>query len=73
MLTVHIRADGSVENIEIDRPSGYRLLDDAARRAVDLAAPFPPFPAAVLKEWDILSISRTFSYTRSDLELLANP
>jgi len=73
VMTVHIRADGSVEKIEIDRPSGYRLLDDAARRAVDLAAPFPPFPAAVLKEWDILSISRTFSYTRSDLELLANP
>jgi hypothetical protein len=27
----------------------------------------------VRKDWDILSISRTFSYTRSDLELLANP
>ena len=73
VMTVHIKADGSVENIEIDRSSGYRLLDTAARRAVDLAGPFPPFPAAVRKDWDILSISRTFSYTRSDLELLANP
>ena len=73
VMTVHIRSDGSVEKIEIDRPSGYRLLDVAARRAVDLAGPFPPFPAAVRKEWDILSISRTFSYTRSDLEVLANP
>ena len=73
VMTVHIRADGSVEKIEIDRSSGYRLLDTAARRAVDLAGPFPPFPAAVRKDWDILSISRTFSYTRSDLELLANP
>ena len=73
VMTVHIKADGSVEKVEIDRSSGVRLLDSAARRAVDLAGPFPPFPAAVRKDWDILSISRTFSYTRSDLELLANP
>lgn len=73
VMTVHIRADGSVEKVEIDRSSGYRLLDAAARRAVDLAGPFPPFPPAVRKDWDILSISRTFSYTRSDLEVLANP
>jgi len=73
VMTVHIRADGSVEKVEIDRSSGYRLLDSAALQAVDLAGPFPPFPAAVRKEWDILSISRTFSYTRSDLEVLVNP
>ena len=73
VMTVHIKADGSVEKVEIDRSSGFRLLDTAARRAVDLAGPFPPFPAAVRKDWDILSISRTFSYTRSDLELIANP
>ncbi len=73
VMTVHIKADGSVEKVEIDRSSGYRLLDTAARRAVDLAGPFPPFPAAVRKDWDVLSISRTFSYTRSDLEVLANP
>ena len=72
VMTVHIKADGSVEKVEIDRSSGVRLLDSAARRAVDLAGPFPPFPAAVRKDWDILSISRTFSYTRSDLEVLPN-
>ena len=72
-MTVHIKANGTVEKIEIDRSSGHRLLDTAARRAVDLAGPFPPFPAAVRKDWDILSISRTFSYTRNDLELIASP
>ena len=70
VMTVHIRADGSVEKVEIDRSSGHRLLDAAARRAIDLAAPFPPLPAAVRKDWDILSISRTFNYTRDDLELV---
>ena len=71
VMTVHIRADGSVEKVEIDRSSGHRLLDAAARRAIDLAGPFPPLPAAVRKDWDILSISRTFNYTRSDLELIS--
>ena len=73
VMTVHIKANGTVEKIEIDRSSGHRLLDTAARHAVDLAGPFPPFPVAVRKDWDILSISRTFSYTRNDLELIASP
>jgi protein TonB len=73
VMTVHIKADGSVEKVEIDRSSGFPVLDDAARHAIDLAAPFPPFPPAVRRDWDILSISRTFSYTRTDLELLVNP
>lgn len=71
VMTVHIRADGSLEKVEIDRSSGHRVLDAAAKRAVELAAPFAPFPAAVRKEWDILSISRTFNYTREDLDLTA--
>ncbi len=70
VMTVHIRADGTVEKVDIDRPSGHRLLDAAARRAVELAAPFPPLPASVRKDWDILSISRTYHYTRGDLELV---
>jgi protein TonB len=73
LMTVYIKADGSVEKVEIDRSSGHRLLDAAARRVVELAGPFPPFPALVRKDWDILSISRTWMFTRSDLELVASP
>ena len=73
LMTVHIKADGSVEKVEIDRSSGHRLLDAAARRVVELAGPFPPFPAVVRRDWDILSISRTWMFTRSDLELIASP
>jgi periplasmic protein TonB len=62
-----------VEKVEIDRSSGHRLLDAAARRVVELAGPFPPFPAVVRRDWDILSISRTWMFTRSDLELIASP
>jgi protein TonB len=37
VLTVNIKSDGSVERIEISRPSGHKFLDDAARRIVTLA------------------------------------
>ncbi|MBI4808428.1 MAG: TonB family protein [Nitrosomonadales bacterium] len=65
-LTVNIRADGSVESIEINRPSGQRILDASAVRIVKLAAPFPPFPADIRKDTDILSITRTWIFTTTD-------
>ncbi|MBI1394408.1 MAG: TonB family protein [Betaproteobacteria bacterium] len=66
LLTVSIRADGSVERVEIDRSSGHPVLDRAARRIVQLAAPFTPFPPDIRKEYDILSITRNWAFTRSD-------
>ena len=65
-LTVSIRADGSVESIEINRPSGQRILDASAIRIVKLAAPFPPFPPDIRKDTDILSITRTWMFTSTD-------
>lgn len=65
-LTVSIRADGSVENVEINRSSGQRILDAAAMRIVKLAAPYSPFPADIRKETDILSITRTWTFTTRD-------
>ena len=38
-LTVSIKPDGSLDNIEINRSSGQKILDEAARRIVQLAAP----------------------------------
>jgi protein TonB len=65
-LTVAIRADGSVETVEINRPSGQKVLDEAALRIVGLAAPFAAFPPDIAQDTDILSITRTWSFTRSD-------
>lgn len=65
-LTVNIRADGSVENVEINRPSGHRILDAAAQRIVRLAGPYAPFPPDIRKEVDVLSITRTWTFTTSD-------
>ncbi len=66
LMTVSIRADGSVEKIEINKSSGKRTLDDAAVRIVQLASPYSPFPADISRDTDVLSITRTWFFTRSD-------
>jgi len=65
-VSVAIRADGSLESVEINRSSGQKVLDEAAIRIVRLAAPFAPFPPDIAKDTDILSITRTWSFTRAD-------
>lgn len=66
VLSVSIRADGEVDAIEISKPSGQRLLDEAARRIVELAGPFGPFPPKLRRIVDILVITRTWSFTKAD-------
>lgn len=66
VVTVAIKADGSLERVDINRSSGQRILDAAALRIVYLAAPFAPFPADIAKDTDIISITRTWIFTRSD-------
>lgn len=71
LLTVAIKKDGSLERVEINRPSGHKLLDEAAVRIVRLAAPYAAFPEAVRRDTDILEITRTWSFTGAD-QLRAN-
>src|SRR6478735_3034593 len=65
-LTVGIKRDGEIESVEINRRSGHRFLDDAARRIVRMAAPFEPFPQDIRADTDILYITRTYTFTRAD-------
>jgi protein TonB len=65
-LTVSIKSDGTVDNIEINRSSGQKILDEAARRIVQLAAPYAAFSGDIAKDTDILSITRTWTFTRAD-------
>ena len=69
MVTVAIKADGTVEKVEIDRSSGSRILDLAVERIVQLAGPFQPFPGELRKEVEVLHITRNWAFTRSDLLL----
>jgi protein TonB len=65
-LTVSIYADGRIEKVEVDRSSGSKILDAAAEKIVRLGEPYPAFPEDMRKKADILSITRTWTFTRSD-------
>lgn len=65
-MTVSIKADGSIEEVRIQHSSGHKLLDESARRIVQLAAPFPVFTPEMRKDTDILSITRTWAFTKED-------
>ncbi|MDQ3565698.1 MAG: TonB family protein [Pseudomonadota bacterium] len=62
ILDVALRADGSVFDIAVRRPSGFKVLDDAAIRIVNLAQPFAPFPDNISGEVDILHITRSWQF-----------
>lgn len=66
VLTVAIKADGHIDLIEINRSSGHKLLDDAARRIVQMASPYAAFPPDIRRDTDILEITRTWSFTQGD-------
>ena len=66
ILTVSIRADGSVEKVVIERSSGNRVLDAAATRIVEMAAPYSAFPADIRRDTEILDITRTWTFARGD-------
>ena len=70
-LTVGIRADGSLESIEINRSSGEKVLDEAAVNIVKLAGQngFAPFPPDISQDTDILHITRTWVFAASDMLL----
>ena len=65
-LSVRIRSDGSVERVDIDRSSGHKILDEAARRIVNMAGPYAVFPANIRRDTDVLSITRTWNFTNSN-------
>jgi protein TonB len=65
-LTVAIKSDGSVESIQVDRPSGHGVLDRAAERIVKLASPFSAFPDNIRRDTDILVITRTWTFAHGD-------
>jgi protein TonB len=66
ILTVFIRADGSIEKVEVKRKSGQRILDAAAVKIVEMASPYAPFPDDIRRDTDILSITRTWTFARGD-------
>ncbi|MBK1649982.1 energy transducer TonB [Rhabdochromatium marinum] len=65
VLQVSVRADGSLEGVRVLRSSGHQVLDQAAVRIVELAAPFAPFPKDIRAHHDVLDITRTWQFMRN--------
>lgn len=62
LVTVAIRADGTVESISFTRSSGVPAIDDAVRRIVEGQANYPAFPPALAREYDVIEIRRTWHF-----------
>ena len=68
ILDVVINADGSLKEINLRRSSGHQILDDAAKRIVRMSSPFAPFPAKLLKQADIIHITRSWEFRSNQLK-----
>lgn len=66
LLTVGIRADGSLDSIALDRSSGQKILDVAAQKIVEMASPYAPFPPDIRRDTDIIYITRTWTFAPGD-------
>ncbi|MDK9723901.1 MAG: energy transducer TonB [Sterolibacteriaceae bacterium MAG5] len=66
VLTAEINADGSLRSLVIDRPSPHKVLNEAARRIVEMASPYAAFPPDIQRDTDVISITRTWSFTSAD-------
>ena len=62
MVTVAIRADGSVESVRFVTSSGLPELDQAVQRIVEGLAPYQPFQPALAREFDVVEIRRTWHF-----------
>lgn len=61
-LMVVIAADGRILEAQLLTGSGHSLLDNAALRILNLAAPFAPLPESIRAEADVLEIIRTWQF-----------
>ncbi|MFI3137894.1 MAG: TonB family protein [Methylococcaceae bacterium] len=62
-MDVGINEDGSIYSIRINKSSGYPELDDAAKKIVRMSAPFAPLPRSLLKELNVLIVTRVWSFS----------
>ncbi len=62
VVTVAIRSDGSVESVTMVVSSGSPPIDEAIRNIVQSQVPFPAFPPALARDFDVVEIRRTWYF-----------
>lgn len=68
VLSVRLDSQGQVLNVAVTRSSGEAVLDQAAVRIVELAAPFSPFTESMRERYDELVITRTWAFQRDRVQ-----
>lgn len=67
-LTAYIDKQGQLVRVDIDRPSEHAILNLAAQRIIQLAAPFAPLPPDIAQDTDVLAITRTWHFQNQQLD-----
>ena len=62
-MDVGINPDGRIYSMRITKSSGYPELDESAKRIVKMSAPFPALPSDLLKELNVLVITRKWKFS----------
>jgi outer membrane biosynthesis protein TonB len=62
IVTVAVRADGSVENITFVVSSGVPAIDAAIRQVVASQAPYARFSPALARQYDVIEIRRSWLF-----------
>lgn len=62
LVTVAIRADGSVEKVTFVVSSGVPALDEAIRTVIASQAPYGAFTPALARQYDVIEIRRTWLF-----------
>lgn len=68
VVTVQLRKNGEIAEINIEKPSGHAVLDNAIRKILYLAAPFPAIPDNVMRGNDLFVITQSWSFINDKVE-----
>lgn len=68
-----VGADGHLIEVAVESSSGVVELDQAARRIVEMAAPFQPFSPVMKSEADRVSIACTFRFSSATNGVSSRP
>ena len=61
IVSVSLRADGSVDKVEFRRSSGIPAIDDAIRIIVASLAPYARIPSELALDYDAVEVSRMWT------------
>ncbi|MEC5384600.1 TonB C-terminal domain-containing protein [Uliginosibacterium sp. H3] len=62
LVTVAIRADGTIEKVTFVTSSGVPSVDEAIRQIVQNQAPYAAFSTALSREYDVIEIRRSWIF-----------